>query len=227
MGSERHDVPGRSAYLARWSALHGGFDPASSVWVNGWLSMAYALARPLARRAVSPHLVTLLGVAVSCAVPASSAAGGRWPLLGAVAAVAVGVLDGMDGAVAVLGGRVTPTGAVLDSVADRVTDAAFFTAFWLLGAPGPLCAGLGALTLVGEYARARAGAQGVAEIGVVTVWERPTRVILTAVLTAGAAVLPGRAQGWATWGTSLGVLVATVGAGQLWRFLRRTLAERP
>lgn len=221
------DVPDQAAYLARWSTLHGGFDPASSRWVHGWLGLSYVLARPFARRAVSPHLVTLLGVVVACAVPAGAAAGGRWLLLSAVAAVAVGVLDGMDGAVAVLSGRVTRAGAVLDSVADRVTDAAFFAALWLLGAPGPLCAALAALTLIAEYARARAASQGVCEIGVVTVWERPTRVILTALVTAGAAVFVTAAAGWATWGAGIGVLFAVAGAAQLARFLRGALSSEP
>ena len=39
-----------------------------------------------------------------------------------------------------------------------------------------------------EYTRARAAAGGMAEIGVVTVWERPTRVIVTAMFVLGAGI---------------------------------------
>lgn len=76
---------------------------------------------------------------VSVAVAAIAAAGGRWPLAAVAVAVAAGLLDNLDGAVAILAGRTSRWGFVLDSLADRLSDAAYVAALWLLGAPGPLC----------------------------------------------------------------------------------------
>ena len=36
----------RAEYFARWSALHGGYDPTSSSYLSGWLTTVHALARP-------------------------------------------------------------------------------------------------------------------------------------------------------------------------------------
>ena len=55
----------RDEYLAAWSTWHGGTDPAASRLVRGWLSTAYALARPLA--ALPPMAATALGLVVAVA----------------------------------------------------------------------------------------------------------------------------------------------------------------
>src|SRR5205823_2358904 len=61
-------------------------------------------------------------------------------------------------------------------------------ALWLLGAPAWLVLAGGGVSWLHEYLRARAAAAGMAEIGVVTVAERPTRVILAVSgLVAGLA----------------------------------------
>ena len=62
------------------------------------------------------------------------------------------------------------------------------TALWLLGAPGWVCVVAGVLTGLLEYVRASAIAAGMPGIGVVTVWERPTRIIVIAVGLALAGV---------------------------------------
>ena len=104
-----------------------------------WLTLAYTLARPLAARGVSPDALTAWGVLVSAAVAAVAAAGGRWPLVAVGIVVVAGLLDNLDGAVAILSGRTTRWGYVLDSLADRLSDAAYLLALWFLGAPGPVC----------------------------------------------------------------------------------------
>lgn len=203
----------RDGYLERWAALHGGYDARASALVGGWLRLTYVLARPLAGAGVSPHALTGLGVLLAGLAAGCAWAGGRWLLVAALLVAASGVLDGLDGAVAVLRGRATRWGFVLDSVADRVGDALYAVVLWLAGAPGEVAAAGAALALLQEYARARAGAAGLAEIGVVTVWERPTRVIVTvAFLAATGAFLDER---WAGLGAWLWVGLGVVGLTQL------------
>ena len=107
----------REAYFSRWAELHGGYDPRSNGLVRLWLTWTYVLARPLARTRVPPDLVTLLGLLVSVAAAALAAGGDGWWLLAAALVVVLSaLLDNLDGAVAVLAGRATRWGYVLDSV---------------------------------------------------------------------------------------------------------------
>lgn len=214
-------VLGRKDYLSRWSALHGGAAPTGIV--GFWLRLVYTLARPLAVRQVPPDLVTLLGLLVSCAVVAPAAAGGRWLLLAVPVVVLAGVLDNLDGAVAVITGRTTAWGYVVDSVCDRVSDAAYAAALWVAGAPGWLCVVAGGLAALQEYARARAGAAGVSEVGVVSVSERPTRVIVTAMFLLAGGVFVGSQEAWVTAGAGVWAGLGAVGFGQVAVALRGRL----
>jgi CDP-diacylglycerol--glycerol-3-phosphate 3-phosphatidyltransferase len=113
---------------------------------------------------------------------------------------------------------------VLDSLADRLSDGAYVLALWLLGAPGPVCVAGGALMVLQEYARARAGNAGMGEVGVVTVWERPTRVILTAFLLLACGLFPSRAGLVATLGAIAWIGLGAVGLTQLLVAVHRRLA---
>lgn len=209
----------RDAYFDRWADLHGGYHPGASPLARTWLSMVYAAARPC--RAVPPLLITAAGVGAAAAAPVLTSAG---VLVGAAIAVVVsGFLDSLDGAVAVITGRDSRLGYVLDSVADRLADSAYVVAAWVLGAPGWLCVAAGAVAALQEYVRARAGAAGMTGIGVVTVFERPTRVILVAALLIAAAVLPGQDAVVATVGTLTWALLGIAGTGQLLIAVRRVL----
>jgi phosphatidylglycerophosphate synthase len=215
------DAVDREAYFAGWAALHGGYDPRSNALVRLWLSWTYALARPLAATRVPPDLLTVLGLAVS-GVGAALAAGGHgwWLLAAGLLVVASALVDNLDGSVAVLTGRATRWGAVLDSVVDRCSDLLFVASLWLAGAQPWVCVAGGALMLLQEYARARAGASGMSEVGVVTVWERPTRVIVTAAFLASAALL---GDPWPTLGAAAWVGLGVVGLLQLLVVVRRRL----
>jgi CDP-diacylglycerol--glycerol-3-phosphate 3-phosphatidyltransferase len=203
-------IPDRAEYLRRWSPLHGGYDPDRRSLTRGWLRLVYRAARPLAARGVAADAVTGWGVLVSLTVPAIAGYRGRWPLIAVPAVLLAGLTDSLDGAVAVLTGRATGFGYVLDSVADRVSDAAQVVALWALGAPGWLCLAGGGASGLQEYARARAGAAGMTELAVLTVFERPTRILLIAFLLLGCGLLPdsaGRlatagAAGWAALGAA-------------------------
>jgi CDP-diacylglycerol--glycerol-3-phosphate 3-phosphatidyltransferase len=217
-------VPDLPGYLTRWAPLHGGYEPVPGSLAGRWLSLVYVLARPLAVRGVSPDVLTAWGVLVSAAVAVVAAPAGRWPLVAVAIVVLAGLLDNLDGAVAILSGRTTRWGFVLDSLADRLSDAAYLVALWFLGAPGPVCVAGGSLMVLQEYARARAGNAGMGEVGVVTVWERPTRVVLTAFALLACGLFPGQADRLATLGAVAWIVLGAVGLTQLLLVIHRRLA---
>ena len=214
----------RDEYLAAWSRWHGDADTGSPL-VRGWLSLAYALARAAA--GLPPLAATALGLLAAVAAVLSSSAGGPWLLLAGVLVGVSGLLDSLDGALAIVAGRASRRGFVLDSVVDRLTEAAYATALWLAGAPGWLAVLFGALCWLPDYLRARAGQAGVGETGALSVWERPTRVILTGLTLTGAGVLSGLDADAAvvTAGAAAGALLGAVAVVQLGLSLRRMLAD--
>ena len=221
-------LPGREQYLARWSATHGGVDTTRPGFVRGWLSVVYLAARPVARLGVSPSVVTVLGVLLAFAVVPLARAGGRWPLLVALVVVLSGLLDGVDGAVAVLTERSSAWGSVLDAVADRCSDLAYVVGLLALAGWGPawvrwLAAACGALTLMHEYLRSRAALAGVSDVGVVTVAERPTRVVVTLMCCLAAGVYPSAADRWGQVALAAWAVTGMVGLVQLGVVVRRRL----
>ena len=216
-------IPSRDAYFDGWSTLHGGFDPRSAFWPRTWLGLTYRLGRPLARHNVPPDGVTALGVVVTALALLPAAAGGAWPLLAIVVVVVSGLLDNLDGCVAVLLNRTTRWGYVLDSLADRVCDALYLLTLWLAGAPAGVCVGAAGAIVLLEYGRARATGAGFDEIGLVTVGERPTRIVVTCFGLLFAGALPHHAAWAAGAGAAATLGVSLVGAGQYLRIARRNL----
>lgn len=214
----------RDEYLTEWSRWHGGTGTESRL-VRGWLSIAYFLARPLA--GLPPILATALGLAVAALAVWPAAAGGWWLIAAGVLVGLSGLLDSLDGALAIGTGRASRRGFVLDSVVDRLTEVGYTVALWLAGAPGWLAVAFGALCWLPDYLRARAGQAGVAETGAISVWERPTRVAMTGMTLAGAGVVAaaGAADLVVTAGTAVGVLLGAVGVAQLGVSLRRMLTD--
>ena len=138
-----------------WAALHGGIRPSALVRI--WLRGVQRLAAGSVAR-VSPDALSAAGIAAAGGAAIVAAQGGRWPLVAAALVVLAGVLDGLDGAVALHTGRARPLGAVVDAMADRVGDLLLVATLAVLGAPPAWCVAAGALTLLHEYLRARAGA---------------------------------------------------------------------
>jgi phosphatidylglycerophosphate synthase len=213
-------VLNRDEYLAAWSRWHGGTGTESAL-VRGWLSMAWALARPLA--GLPPIVATGLGLLVAAAAVLPARAGGLWLLLAGVLVGLSALLDSLDGALAIGTGRASRRGFVLDSVVDRLTEAAYAAALWVAGAPGWLAVTFGALCWLPDYLRARAGQAGVRETGAISVWERPTRVAMTGCTLVGAGVVAGFPGEIVTAGTAAGVLLGGIGVVQLGVWLRRAL----
>ncbi|MGZ3144317.1 CDP-alcohol phosphatidyltransferase family protein [Lentzea chajnantorensis] len=220
-GAERNPV-------AEWSRVHGE-DVSGSRLVVGWLRFVHALARPFDR--VHPDVLSAAGVVVALGAVGAAAAGGWWALLALLLVVGTGVLDGLDGAVALRTGRVRPLGAVVDAVADRLADVCLVLVLLVLGAQAWWCAGIAMSLLLHEYARAKAQAVGMTSAGAITVAERPTRVVVVAVACAGTALSPGGTPvtgwGWAAVSVVLWAVCAVVGFGQLAAGVRRELAGRP
>lgn len=211
----------REEYFQRWAQLHGGLDPRTSIPVQVWLTITYVLARPLAALRLSPNAVTVIGMLVALAVP-YFVLQGRLMSAG-LAALVAGVVDNLDGAVAVLTGKSSDFGFVLDSVADRVGDAALLVGL-ALAATNPWPAVAAAfLAFLQEYTRARAQGVGFTEIGVISLSERPTRVLVAGMFLIGAAVA---GTAWAQIGGWVALAVALVGFAQVMWAVRSRL-DRP
>ena len=191
-------------HVRDWAALHLTAPPAG--FVGGWLKGAAAVARPLARAGVSPNVVTVAAlVAAVVAVPLAAVDGWVGPAAACVAVTVSGLLDALDGAVAVQAGRTTRVGFLLDSALDRLADAAFPAALAMAAGGGAAVTRLAVAATAAcwwiEYVRARGSlaaggaGTGAATKQLVTPGERPTRIILTAV----GLGLPGLATA-ALWG---------------------------
>jgi len=223
-----HQIPDREGYFDRWQLLHGGYDPRTgNAWLRGWLTMVYAIARPLARRGVHPDVLTLSSVWLAGAVFVPASIGGRWAMLAGWILVASGLFDTLDGCVAVLEDRTTRWGYVLDSAVDRINDAVYLAAVVSVGAPLELAVGCGFLFFFLEYLRARAGNAGGDEVGRVTIAERPNRVIfLSASIHFGGVFLAQRVL-IATTGMAILTAMTVVAVGQLLVTVRRQLLAVP
>lgn len=180
------------------------------------------LAVAAARTGLSPNALTVAGLVIVMAGSALVVVDLR--LAGAVV-LAGSALDALDGAVARHTGRASTFGAFLDSVTDRVGDAAMLGAVaWAVRDTGWLVAAAFTamvLALLTSYVRAKAEALGcTATVGVI---ERGERVVIVAV----GMLLGG---GWLA--AVLGVLVLggliTVGARlhTVWRQTRRNATPR-
>lgn len=196
----------RDEYLAAWSRWHGGSDTSSPL-VRGWLTLAHTLARPLA--GMPPLVATVAGLVVAATAVLPAAAGGAWLVAAGLLVGLSGLLDSLDGALAIGAGRASQRGYVLDSVVDRFTEVAYAAALWVAGAPGWLAVAFGAACWLPDYLRARAGQAGVDRTGPISLWERPTRVIMASFTLGGAGVVSGLEAG----GVAGDVLTVTAGAG--------------
>lgn len=224
------------AAYALWSGLHDGLDPRSSFWVAGWVRLVHRCARPLARRGVRPDAVTVAGVLVAALAPLLAALPDAWPVLALVVVLAAAVLDGVDGALAAQTGSASAWGRVLDPLADRVSDLLLLGVLVVLGAPLWLVALLAAVTLLLESVRSSAQVAGMAGPGAVTVWERPSRVIVAVLaVLVHLVVLAARAAGVdllpavdgpdvVTLLAAVALVLALVGLALLVRAVRRALA---
>ncbi|MCF8534709.1 MAG: CDP-alcohol phosphatidyltransferase family protein [Candidatus Nanopelagicaceae bacterium] len=194
-------------FYKRWSELHSNAE--ISGIVHGWLAISYRLALIATLLRISPNVLTLLGLA--SAIGTAVIPHSYW----AIALVALSLLfDGIDGSVAIFQRRESAWGATLDSVADRISEAAWAYALYQVGIPLEIAVGLWLAASVQEYARARLSALGVKDLGIVTFAERPMRAsLLFLILVAWQLELPGLAII-----AGVFLLVQVIGALQVMRF---------
>ena len=213
-----------AGWFARWQVQHNApdVDPAKTTVLRVFLSFTYRLARPLAGHGVSPTSVTFAGLWLAALVPIAAM---RVPVLAATICIVSSVVDGVDGAVAGLTGRATRSGFVLDSFVDRLAEAAFLLALVAAGADARAATAGWAGVVLLEYTRARAGNAGVGEIGIVTIAERPTRVLCVVFGLIGAGIAPDRATTITTIAALLAAGTALVGIGQLAVHLRHRFED--
>jgi archaetidylinositol phosphate synthase len=150
-------------FEARWSAIHGGAEIKGAVaW---WLSISYQMARICSALRISPNFLTLLGYA-------------EIALLLLVTSL---IFDGIDGSVAIVQERESNWGSLLDSLADRISEAFWLYMGWKIGIPAWIAISMWTIASTQEYARARLASLGHHEIGVVTPTERPVRASFMAI----------------------------------------------
>ncbi len=160
-------------FKERWSELHGGADTEGVV--GSWLSFSYQAARVCVALRITPNFITFLGLGTAIAMGLSEYAAIALLLL-----VISLFFDGIDGSVAILRGTESKWGELLDSLADRISEAFWLYMGWRLGIPAWVVITMWTIASTQEYARARLASLGHREIGVVTPTERPVRAIFMA-----------------------------------------------
>jgi len=187
------------------------------------------VARGLLRVGLRPNHVTVLGMLLTVGAGVAVATGKAWWPWAVGLVVAAGACDMLDGAMAQLGGAKSRFGGVLDSICDRVSDAALYlgpAAYFVVRPDGPPGAApnltLGLLAAAGlvwaylvSYVRARA--ERVVPWCGGGFWQRGERVV---------TILLGLAFGHlviAVW--ILGLWPLTTVAHRLWRARRACEAQ--
>ena len=154
-------------YLA-WSNLHG--DAKIAGIVKGWLSISFPASKALAKIRITPNALTILGLIFGLMLYMNSKS--IWAPLILVISL---ICDGIDGSLAIITGKSSKWGALLDSVVDRLTEVFWVLALYSLGVDLKILITVLILASTQEYLRARAGGVGLTQVGVVTVAERPVR----------------------------------------------------
>jgi CDP-diacylglycerol--glycerol-3-phosphate 3-phosphatidyltransferase len=155
-------------FFAKWSALHGNAEIKGIV--KAWLKISFGSAKFISVLRITPNLLTFLGIVFAIAMAANPLSLWTIPLL-----VLSLYADGIDGSVAIYQNRASHFGAVLDSVADRVSEALWFYVAYRIGTPAWIVLLTYVIASTQEYARARLGGLGIGDVGVVTPAERPVR----------------------------------------------------
>ena len=158
----------KEEFNSTWSDLHGGAQIKGIV--KTWLAISFASAKLLSKLHITPNVLTLLGVLFAIAMAANPLSLWAIPLL-----VLSLYADGIDGSVAIFQKRQSSFGAILDSVADRISEAFWFYVAYQIGAPVWLVLATYVIASTQEYARARLTSLGISGVGVVTPAERPVR----------------------------------------------------
>lgn len=167
-------------FYEKWSELHGGAQVKGIVKV--WLNISYWMSRPIVALRVTPNSLSYISILAGAAFLLTAKS--DWAIVLLVLSL---LLDGIDGSVAILCGKITRYGALLDSVADRIVEVFWFLGLFVIGAPWQAILVIWLASYLQEYMRARSISLGSTEILIVTWSERPVRAsIIFFVLVARA-----------------------------------------
>ena len=158
----------RSEFFNSWSKLHG--NAKISGIVKGWLTISYVLVKPLVKLKVTPNLLTIFGLFFGVLLYLNALS--NWAVILLTLSL---ICDGIDGSLAIITGKTSKWGAVLDSVVDRVTEFFWALTFIAIGANQYVVIAALLVASIQEYLRARIAGLGLTEVGVVTIAERPVR----------------------------------------------------
>ena len=191
----------KSDFFAKWSLLHGNAEIKGIV--KAWLNISYGSAKFMTALRITPNFLTLLGIIFAIGMALNPLSLWTIPLL-----VLSLYADGIDGSVAIYQNRSSSFGAILDSTADRISEALWFYVAYRIGAPAWIVLATYVIASTQEYARARLGGLGISDVGVVTPAERPVRASFIFIALVAYAI-----------GLDLLVAVSTVlFVLQLWSF---------
>ena len=135
----------------------------------------------------------------------------------------VGIVDSLDGIVAVRTSKISSWGALLDSVVDRFIDVGIGILLIVLGAPVELAVIAFAIAFIHEYMRAKASGIGMREVGVITPAEKPTRIAIGVMFLLACGVFPERAAQLANIAVLVWVTLGVLSFAILMRSFRKTL----
>jgi CDP-diacylglycerol--glycerol-3-phosphate 3-phosphatidyltransferase len=171
----------KSEFFNSWADLHGGAQVKGIV--RAWLEISFLLCKPLAVLRVSPSALSIFGLLLGISLVVSIES--NWAIAFLVFSL---IADGIDGSLAILTGKVSRWGALLDGFIDRIVEALWAFSLYLLGAPYQLVLIAWLAAFLQEYMRSRAASLGVTQLGVVTIGERPIRASILFIALVARAV---------------------------------------
>ena len=158
----------KADFFKSWSELHG--NAKISGIVKSWLTISYLLVKPLVKLKITPNILTIFGLLFGVLLYLNALT--NWAVILLTLSL---ICDGIDGSLAIITGKASKWGAMLDSVIDRVTEFFWALTFIAIGANKYVVIAALLIASVQEYLRARVGGLGLSEVGVVTIAERPVR----------------------------------------------------
>lgn len=166
----------RDEYLQRWSELHG-FEAGRQVQgiARRYLSLNFYLVRPFVLLGISPNVVTLFAPALALLALFT-----KYNLVIFILILASLLVDGFDGAVAIIRDKASKLGGVWDGIIDRVTELLWIGALYYAGISPALLLLIWVFVATQEYGRAKLNHVSGNTLGVVTICERPVRGLLVA-----------------------------------------------
>jgi archaetidylinositol phosphate synthase len=171
----------KSEFFNSWANLHGGAQVKGIV--RAWLEISFLLCKPLAALRVTPNALSIFGLLLGISLVVSVES--NWAIAFLVFSL---IADGIDGSLAILTGKVSRWGALLDGFIDRIVEALWAFSLYLLGAPYQLVLIAWLAAFLQEYMRSRAASLGVTQLGVVTIGERPIRASILFIALVARAV---------------------------------------